>query len=71
MSLEAVAEFYRELETNAVLRRKALKLQEQFSSQEEIIDAFTALGAEYGFSFSTPELIQFIFTRETGNGTGQ
>ena len=61
MSLEAVRQFYQELENNPELRQQALELQEKFSSQEEVIDAFTALGAGHGYVFSTAELIQFIY----------
>ena len=62
MSLEAVEQFYRELEKNPALRQQALELQQKFSSQEEVINAFTALGAGAGYIFSTAELIQFIFS---------
>lgn len=62
MSLEAVQQFYRELEKNPALRQQALELQQKFGSQEEVIDAFTALGAGAGYTFNTAELIQFIFS---------
>ena len=62
MSLLAVQSFYMELEKDPELRKTALELQQKYSSQEEVIDAFTALGASRGHSFSTAELIRFIFS---------
>ena len=61
MSQEAVALFYRELEQNPALHREALALQRNFSSQEDVINAFIALGASRGFHFNAHELIRHIF----------
>ena len=61
MSLDAVQAFYRELECDPVLRAEALGLKKDFSSQEELIRAFTALGARRGFQFTPEELVQHIF----------
>ena len=62
MSLQAVQSFYAELEKDPELRKTALELQHKYNSQEEVINAFTALGACRGYSFTTAELIQFIFS---------
>ncbi len=60
MSFEAVQIFYRKLETDQELRQRALGLQKQFENQEQVIDAFIALGAEEGHSFTAAELVQYI-----------
>jgi len=60
MSLEAVQIFYQKLETDPELRQRALGLQEQFKDQEQVIDAFIALGAEQGHAFTAAELVQYI-----------
>ena len=62
MSQEAVELFYQELAQNPILHRKALALQQEFSRQEDLINAFIALGASNGFHFSEHELIRHIFT---------
>ena len=62
MSLQAVQSFYMELEKDPELRKTALELQHKYNSQEEVINAFTDLGASRGHSFTTAELIQFIFS---------
>ena len=61
MSLEAVQLFYQKLETDPELRQRALGLQKRFKDQEQVIDAFIALAAEQGHSFTAAELVQFIF----------
>ena len=60
MSLEAVELFYRKLETDPVLRQRALGLQSRFKDQEQVIEAFIALGTEQGHAFSAAELVQYI-----------
>ena len=60
MSLEAVHIFYRKLETDPELRQRALGLQKRFKDQEQVIDAFIALAAEQGNSFTAAELVQYI-----------
>ena len=60
MSLEAVHIFYQKLETDPELRQRALGLQKQFEDQEQVIDAFIALAAELGHSFTAAELVQYI-----------
>ncbi len=61
MSLAAVQAFYRELECDPALREKASGLKKDFSSQEELIRAFIALGDRHGFHFTPEELMQYIF----------
>ncbi len=61
MSLEAVQIFYRKLETDPELRQRALELQKRFKDQEQVIDAFIALAAEQGHTFTAVELVQYIF----------
>ena len=61
MSLEAVHVFYQKLETDPELRQRALGLQKQFNDQEQVIEAFIALAAEQGHSFTAAELVQYIF----------
>ena len=60
MSLEAVQIFYQKLETDPELRQRALGLQKRFKDQEQVIDAFIALAAEQGHSFTAAELVQYI-----------
>ena len=60
MSLESVQLFYQKLETDPELRQRALGLQSRFKDQEQVIEAFIALGAEQGHSFSAAELVQYI-----------
>ena len=60
MSLEAVHIFYQKLETDPELRQRALGLQKRFQDQEQVIDAFIALAAEQGHSFTAAELVQYI-----------
>ena len=60
MSLEAVQLFYQKLETDPELRQRALALQSRFKDQEQVIEAFIALGAEQGHSFTAVELVQYI-----------
>ena len=61
MSLEAVQVFYQKLETDPELRQRALSLQSRFKDQEQVIEAFIALGAEHGHTFTATELVQYIF----------
>ena len=60
MSLEAVQIFYQKLENDPELRQRALGLQKRFKDQEQVIDAFIALAAEQGHSFTATELVQYI-----------
>ena len=62
MSQESIQLFYQELDRNPDLRSAALNLKKQFKSQEEVIEAFVALGASCGFHFNSLELVQYIFT---------
>ena len=62
MSLENVQAFYRELECDRQLRAEALELQKRYARQEDVINAFIALGAVHGYPFNAEELIRHIYT---------
>lgn len=62
MSSLDVQNFYRKLEEDTLLRSKAMALKDQFPDQEQLLDAFCALGSEQGFHFSTQELVAYIFS---------
>ena len=62
MSIENIRAFYRELEYNQELRTEALELQKKYDRQEDVINAFIALGAAHGYPFTTEELIRHIYT---------
>jgi len=65
MSADAVCAFYRELESDPVLRKEALELKKHFPDQGELIHAFIVLGERRGFRFTPEELMEYIFSRGT------
>ena len=63
MSKENIASLYKLLETDQVLRQKALTFQTMYSSQEEVIDAFMAFAADLGYDFTFAEFMEYMYER--------
>ena len=67
MSIHSVRLFYEKLDTDASLRAQAMDLQNHYSHQEELIEAFLRLAQKNGFDFSAQELAAYIYE----NGTAE
>lgn len=63
MSKENIAKFYERLESDMLLRAKALSLKDIYPEQEQLIDAFIALAAEQGFTFTFEEFMQYMYEK--------
>lgn len=63
MSKENIAELYKLLETDLILREKALSLQKIYSDQGQLIDAFIAFAAELGYTFTFEEFMEYMYEK--------
>ena len=61
MSKENIAKLYKLLETDPVLREKALSFQKMYTEQEQVIDAFMAFAADLGYTFTFQEFMEYIY----------
>ena len=61
MSKENIAKLYKLLESDLVLREKALSFQKIYTQQEQVIDAFMALAAENGCEFTFQEFMEYMY----------
>ena len=61
MSKENIAKLYKLLETDLVLREKALSFQKMYTEQEQVIDAFMAFAADLGYTFTFQEFMEYIY----------
>ena len=61
MSKENIAKLYKLLETDLVLREKALSFQKMYDQQEQVIDAFMAFAADLGYTFTFQEFMEYIY----------
>ena len=56
-----MAEFYTLLYNDKELFAKGASLQEKYTSQEELMEAFIKLGKENGFEFTVQDLLDYIY----------
>ena len=61
MSKENIAKLYKLLETDLVLREKALSFQQMYSQQDQVIDAFMAFAAALGYEFTFQEFMEYMY----------
>ena len=61
MSKENIAQLYKLLETDLVLREKALSFQKMYDQQDQVIDAFMAFAADLGYSFTFQEFMEYMY----------
>ena len=69
MSKENIAKLYKLLETDLVLREKALSFQKMYTEQDQVIDAFMAFAADLGYKFTFQEFMEYIY--ENGREEGR
>ena len=69
MSKENIAKLYKLLETDPVLREKALSFQKMYTEQDQVIDAFMAFAADLGYTFTFQEFMEYIY--ENGREEGR
>ena len=69
MSKENIAKLYKLLETDLVLREKALSFQKMYTEQDQVIDAFMAFAADLGYTFTFQEFMEYIY--ENGREEGR
>ena len=61
MSKENIAKLYKLLETDLVLREKALSFQKMYTQQDQVIDAFMAFAADLGYEFTFQEFMEYMY----------
>ena len=61
MSKENIVKLYKLLETDLVLREKALSFQKMYTEQEQVIDAFMAFAADLGYEFNFQEFMEYTY----------
>lgn len=73
MSIKAVAEFYARLYEDKELFAKGVSLQEKYSDQEELMQAFIELGRSCGYHFSLQDLLDHVYRNgeEVSSSSGQ
>ena len=61
ISKENIAKLYKLLETDLILREKALSFQQMYSQQDQVIDAFMAFAADLGYEFTFQEFMEYMY----------
>ena len=61
MSKENIVKLYKLLETDLVLREKALSFQKMYTEQEQVIDAFIAFAADLGYEVNFQEFMEYMY----------